>query len=193
MATRMTQAMMRRMARRAGGADLTRLSDQYRQQVEAMSKQYETEFSSYQRNVAEKMAPFEEQMRQYDSVSRPQFESALAEYNRKLEAHRAQIAAIEADPVTERVQREVVGRKWYGKKEYADVTYFDPKPIPKFEEKAPELPKAPVAPEIQEFDNSQFEARRKELGQSMQREVGERRAARMNTVARRSRTLLKGA
>lgn len=193
MATRITQAQLRRVARRAGGSDLTRMADQYRQQVEAMSSQYESEFSNYQRTVAEKMAPFEEKMRQYESVARPQYESALAEYNRKLEEHRAQVAAIEADPVTERVQREQVGRTWYGRRQYADVTYFDPKPIPTFNERAPELPQAPVAPEVQAFDSSRFDARRQELGQSMQREVGERRAARMNTVARRSRTLLRGA
>lgn len=59
-------------------------------------------------------------------------------------------------------------------------------PPGKFTEEAPKAPEAPTKPEIAAFDQSQFEAKRKELGQTFQREVGERKAARLGAVGRRA-------
>lgn len=62
-----------------------------------------------------------------------------------------------------------------------------------FSESAPTAPKAPNKPEIAEFDQSAFEAKSKELGQTYQREVGERKSARLAAVSRSSRRpLLQG-
>lgn len=55
-----------------------------------------------------------------------------------------------------------------------------------FKEKAPVAPEAPTAPDLPEFDASQFEAKRKELGKTFQREVSERKAARLGAVGRRA-------
>ena len=66
-------------------------------------------------------------------------------------------------------------------------------PPGEFAEKAPKAPSAPTKPEIAEFDQSTFEAKSKELGQTYQREVGERKSARLAAVSRSSRRpLLQG-
>lgn len=191
MATRMPQFLARKVARR-GGADITNLSAAYKAQSDALTSQYETEFDKYRQAVAEKMTPFQEALNQYQSVLEPKYQSALSAYNQKLADYQKQLAEISANPVTERVQREVVGRTWYGKKEYGNVTYYDPKPIPTFQEKAPELPTMPVAPEIAAFDTTQIEEKRKQIGTDFQREIGERKAGRIGAVQRKSRTLLGG-
>lgn len=191
MATRMPQFLARKVARR-GGADITNLAAAYKAQSDALTSQYETEFDKYRQAVAQKMTPFQEQLANYQSVLEPQYQSALSAYNQKLADYQKQLAEISANPVTERVQREVVGRTWYGKKEYGNVTYYDPKPIPTFQEKAPDLPAMPVAPEVAAFDTAQIEEKRKQIGTDFQREIGERKAGRIGAVQRRSRTLLKG-
>jgi hypothetical protein len=191
MATRMPQFLARKVARR-GGADITNLAAAYKSQSDALTSQYETEFDKYRQAVAEKMTPFQEALNQYQSVLEPQYQSALSAYNQKLADYQKQLAEISANPVTERVQREVVGRTWYGKKEYGNVTYYDPKPIPTFQEKAPDLPAMPVAPEVAAFDTTQIEEKRKQIGTDFQREIGERKAGRIGAVQRKSRTLLGG-
>lgn len=191
MATRMPQFLARKVARR-GGADITNLAAAYKAQSDALTSQYETEFDKYRQAVAQKMTPFQEQLANYQSVLEPQYQSALSAYNQKLADYQKQLAEISANPVTERVQREVVGRTWYGKKEYGNVTYYDPKPIPTFQEKAPDLPAMPVAPEVAAFDTTQIEEKRKQIGTDFQREIGERKAGRIGAVQRKSRTLLGG-
>jgi len=191
MATRMPQFLARKVARR-GGADITNLAAAYKAQSDALTSQYETEFDKYRQAVAQKMTPFQEQLANYQSVLEPQYQSALSAYNQKLADYQKQLAEISANPVTERIEREVVGRTWYGKKEYGDVAYYDPKPIPTFQEKAPELPTMPVAPEIAAFDTTQIEEKRKQIGSDFQREIGERKAGRIGAVQRKSRTLLGG-
>lgn len=185
-----TQFMQRRLARRVGGSDIAKLADQYRKQIEGMTSQYETEFSKYQQGVNEQLAPYEAAVKQYKEVVQPQYQSALESYNAKLKSYQEQLADLQANPVTARVEREVVGRTWYGKKKYGDVTYYDPRPIPKFEEKSPDLPNAPTAPEIAGFDTTEFEQKRKQLGEGLTREIAERKGARIGAVSRKSRTLL---
>jgi uncharacterized phage infection (PIP) family protein YhgE len=192
MATALPQFKMRQLARRGGGADITSLAAAYKSQSDALTSQYQTEFDKYQKNVAATMAPYQAQLEQYKSTIEPQYQSALASYNQKLNDYQRQLAEINANPVTERIQREVVDVTWYGKKKYGDVTYYDPKPIPTFEEKAPDLPNAPVAPEIAQFDSTQVEEKRKQIGSDFRREVSERKSSRMAAVQRKSRTLLGG-
>jgi uncharacterized phage infection (PIP) family protein YhgE len=186
----MTQFNLARLSRRTGGLD--RLANEYQQQIAAMTDQYSKGFSEYQRRVGEQMAPFEAAMAQYQQVAQPQYQSQLAEYNAKLEAYRQQLADLERDPVIERTARVVTGKTWYGKKKYGDITYFEPKEIPTFSAQAPTAPDIPQAPEIEQFDSSQFEAKRGQIGQTVQREVGERRAARLNVTRRNTRTMLQG-
>jgi hypothetical protein len=57
----------------------------------------------------------------------------------------------------------------------------------------PNLPNAPVAPEIEQFDASKNMAQRQALSEGLDRETGERRAARRNVMQRgRGRTMLQG-
>jgi hypothetical protein len=194
MATRpQAQFIQRRLARRAGGSNITRLAQDYTRQIGDLTNQYQTEFSRYQDMVAQQMAPFQEAMNQFQTQAMPGYESELAQYQQKFDAYQAELAAIAADPVTERVERMKVGRTWYGKSKYADVTFFDPKPIPTFGAEAPVAPDAPTAPKIDEFDQSGFEQRRTQLQEGFQREMAERRGSRLSAVRRSSRTMLSGA
>jgi len=49
-----------------------------------------------------------------------------------------------------------------------------------------------VQPEVSAFDSSQFEQKRGELESGFKREVGERRAARLQATRRSNRTMLGG-
>lgn len=63
-----------------------------------------------------------------------------------------------------------------------------------FTEKAPTAPKAPEMPELAGFDEQKFQTRRGELDTVFKREVGERKAARLGAVSRRTaRPMLQGA
>lgn len=183
---------MRKMARR-GTSDVERLAAQFRQGINLLTGQYETAFGQYQKQRAEQMVPFEQEMERYKSVAMPAYEAAAAQYQQALDAYNAQLKAIEADPVTARTERVMVGRNWYGKKQYENVTFYDPKPIPKFEAVRPTAPAAPTAPKLAEFDAAPFEQKKKTLQEDYSREVGERRASRMSVATRRSaRPLLQG-
>lgn len=187
---RPTQANLARISRRTGGLD--RLTNEFRSQIAALTEDYSRSFGQYQSRVSEQMAPFEAAMKQYQEVANPQYQTALSDYNAKLEAYRQQLAELEKDPVIER-QAEIEARTWYGKKKAQTITYYEPKPIPTFTERAPEAPSIPMAPQVERFQGGeQFESKRSQLGQTMQREVGERRAARLQATSRRTRTMLGG-
>ncbi len=62
----------------------------------------------------------------------------------------------------------------------------------KLTEQAPVAPELPVQPEVSAFDSSQFEQKRGELESGFKREVGERRAARLQATRRSNRTMLGG-
>lgn len=187
------QFKVRQLARR-GTSDLDRLAAQFRQGVDQLTGEYEAAFGQYQRQRAEQLAPFEAEMQQYRTVAMPAYESAAAEYQRALDAYNAQLKAIEADPVTARTERVMVGRNLFGRKKYADVTVYDPKPIPKFEAVKPTAPAAPVAPQLAEFQSAPFEQRKAALQEQFSRETGERRAGRITAATRRTaRPLLQGA
>jgi hypothetical protein len=72
--------------------------------------------------------------------------------------------------------------------------YEEPRPVPTFEQVAPVAPAIPEAPKIGEFETAGFEQKRKQLQSDLQRELGERRGARMAAVQRRPRGgLMQGA
>jgi hypothetical protein len=188
---RPTQANLARLSRRMGGID--RLAGEYKQQLSALTDDYAKSFREYQGRVTEQMAPFEAAMKQYQEVANPQYQGALSDYNAKLEAYRQQLAELEKDPVVEK-EGETKYKTWYGKTKTEKFTYYEPKEIPTFTEKAPTAPDVPMAPQVEQFQGGeQFEAKRSQLGQTMQREVGERRAARLQATRRSSRTMLGGA
>jgi hypothetical protein len=165
----------------------------YQTQFAEVNDQYAKDFGAYQRSVAERMAPFEAAMNEYGNVAEPKYQAELAQYNTALEDYNRKLAEIEADPVIATTATERY-RTWYGKKKTRTYEVFVPKEIPTFDAKMPNLPNAPMAPEIEQFDASKNMAQREGLSQSMQREVGERSAARKNVVQRgRGRSLLQGA
>lgn len=189
---RPTKVNMARLSRRTGGID--RLAKTYGQQVTGLTDELTASFGQYNQRVNEQMAPYEAAVEQYQSTAQPAYQAQLEGYNTRLDGFLQQLAAVNANPVTERTERVKVGRTWYGKSIYDNVTYFDPVPIPTFEEQAPTAPSIPTAPTIEKFDSSGFDAKRKELGDGFQREVSERKSSRLSAVSRRSsRPLLSSA
>jgi hypothetical protein len=133
-------------------------------------------------------------MAAYKESLLPTYEAQKVAYQAKLDDYNKVLAELEKNPVTARTERVVTGKTWYGKKQYGDVTVYDPKPIPKFTETAPELPAAPMAPEIEQFDEGEFGTKRAAAESTFKREVGERRAARVGAVSRKmTRPMLRGA
>jgi hypothetical protein len=192
MATVLPQFKLRQLARR-GTSDIGRLAKQYKSSIDAITGEYETSFSTYQAGVTEKLKPYEAAVAQY-SAALPAYDVQAAAYRQRLEDYNTTLAEIEKNPVTERTERVVTGKTWYGKKKYGDITVYDPKPIPQFTEVAPALPAIPVAPTIEEFDEGEFGTKRAEAETTFKREVGERRAARLGAVSRKmTRPMLRGA
>jgi hypothetical protein len=191
MATKLTQAQAARMGRRTS-SDIKNLVRSYQTQFAEVNDQYAKDFGAYQRSVAEKMAPFEAAMAEYGANLEPQYQAELAQYNTALEEYNLKLAEIEADPVIQSTASTTY-RTWYGKKKTDTFDVFIPKELPTFDAKMPNLPNAPVAPEMEQFDSSKFAEQRKSLTQGMEREMGERRAARKNVMQRGNRTMLSGA
>jgi hypothetical protein len=191
MATKMTQFQAARIARRTG-SDIKNLVRSYQTQFAEVNDQYAKDFGAYQRSVAERMAPFEAAMNEYGNVAEPQYQAELAQYNTALEDYNRKLAEIEADPVfTETVTQKY--KDWKFKTKYKTFDVFIPKELPTFDAKMPNLPGAPVAPEIEQFDASKNMAQRQALSEGFDRETGERRAARRNVMQRgRGRTMLQG-
>jgi hypothetical protein len=186
------QFKQRQITRRST-SDIDRLAKQYKANVDAMTGEYQTAFTGYQARVAEKMKPFEAQMATYKESLLPTYEAQKATYQQKLEDYNKLLADIEANPVTEEIGiREIKKPRWglFGLAGYEtkreQFTYYAPKEIPTFTETAPVLPEAPTAPAIEEFDSSQFAAKKAEAESVFQREVGERRAAKLGAVSRRA-------
>lgn len=194
------QFKQRQIARRTT-SDIQRLAEQYKKNVAGITGEYQTAFTGYQAGVAEKMKPFEEQMATYKESLLPTYEAQKAAYMKKLDDYNKLLADIQANPVTEATGiKETKTPRWglLGLAGYETkrepFTYYVPKEIPKFTEKAPTPPETPNAPTIEEFDSSQFEAKRAGLQSELSREIGERRSAKLGAVSRRAtRPLLAGA
>ena len=239
--------MQRRLARKAGGTEMSRLAKSYQDQIAGLTSEYETKFSEYQKMAAEKMAPFEQAISQYGSkLSAYQgqvasFNDAFAGYSQRLDQFNQKAQNYANNPASFNVRvgdRSYIdpasGQKLYGKvnldtgeyiysylkrqgvdipsgasyfdigtaltdKKKKEVVYkFELPFTEKFTEQAPTAPSAfteaaPVAPVIEKFDEASFANKREQLQSDLTREVGERKASRLNTVQRRSRTLLSGA
>lgn len=204
---------LQRMARRRT-TDLERLANQYKKNVEGLTGQYQTAFSEYERNRAELMRPYEEQVRRYREVDMPAYESAAEAYKQRLEQYNQAIADFEANP-TERIQNQrfyggrgqtiQIDGKMYSLNNFkgpgdVSIKYEAGKPVayrdramPRAPSGAPKAPAAPEAPQVAEFDSRQFDQRRTSLQTDYQREVGERKGARLAAVRRTNRTMLKDA
>lgn len=207
----MATAYQKRMTLRKN-SDLTRLAEQYKKNVEGLTGQYQTAFSEYERNRAELMRPYEEQVRRYREVDMPAYESAAQAYKQRLEQYNQALADYEANP-TQRIQNQklqgghvqaiqIEGKVYSLNKLPGDISiqYEGGKPVayrdramPRAPSGAPKAPAAPEAPQVAEFDSRQFDQRRTSLQTDYQREVGERKGARLAAVRRTNRTMLKDA
>ena len=193
--SRQPQFAQQRAIRRAGAGDLMRLSANYQGQVKNLTNEYDTKFAEYQKGVDEKMRPFDDAYQRYQSEQVPEYEAQLKAFQERFAAHQAQIDDIAANPLYSVTERKQVRRARGGKSRlvWDDVTVWKKRDIPTFTEKAPELGEAPKAPEIQKFDSGDIEQRRGLAKQEFDREVSERKSARMNAVQRgRGRSLLGG-
>lgn len=214
----MATAYQKRMMLRKQ-SDLTRIAEQYKKNIEAMTGQYQSEFAAYQKQRDELMAPYEAAVKQYREVQMPQYESAAAAYRQRLENFNNSLSDYEANPEQRQAVFQIVGGSpaaWQVKNlstgkvgqmpssaiddlrsqgyEQDGSTFYKvtTRAVPKFNEKAPVAPAAPTAPQLPEFDQEKFEQQRAQLQTSYQREVGERKGARLAAVSRRtSRPLMK--
>ena len=194
------QFKQRQLARRST-SDIDRLAKQYKANIDALTGEYQTAFTGYQAGVAEKMKPFEAQMATYKESLLPTYEAQKAAYQKKLDEYTATLAELEKNPVIERTAIKETKTPRFGlfgllgyETKREPYTYYEPKPIPTFTEKAPELPTAPVAPEIEKFDEGEFGTKKATAETTFKREVGERKAARLGAVSRKiTRPLLSGA
>ncbi len=198
MATALSPQQRRMLQRRTSGID--QLAKQFQKQVAAVTGEQEQAFAKYQADVAEQMAPFESAFAQYQTKDFPAYEAATEAYKSRLKAYEEQLAEIRANPTvkaigtyTERKPRfGLFGLAGYETKTRT-YEYDEPRPLPSFTEAAPAAPAAPTRPEIAAFSDEPFQARRAVLEQGLQRELGERRSARLAAVSRRGRTMLSGA
>jgi hypothetical protein len=165
-------------------SDIQRLANQYQSQSTALTGEYETAFANYQKNVAEQMLPYEEQMKQYREVESPAYEAATAKYNKDFENYQSKLAEWEEKPYTTEIRRSSGG---------SNAVYEIPLPMPKFTRKTPKLPTAPEAPNVEAFDEAPFQQRKQELQTTYQRELAERKSARLGAARRGStRPMLQG-
>jgi len=194
------QFKQRQIARRST-SDIDRLAKQYKSNIDALTGEYQTAFTGYQAGVTDKMKPFEAQMATYKESSLPTYETQKATYQKKLDDYNTLLADIKKDPVVPMTGYKEVKKPRFGlfglfgyDTEQEAFTYYAPKAIPKFTETAPTLPKAPTAPTVEAFDSTQFGVKKAEAESVLKREVGERRAAKIGAVSRKStRPLLAGA
>jgi hypothetical protein len=204
----------RQIARRST-SDIDRLAKQYKASVDAMTGEYQTAFTGYQAGVAEKMKPFEAQMANYKDSLLPTYEAQKTAYQKRLDDYNVLLADLNKNPVIEKQGTRTVmqpvpfippigtggagpaGGGGVGGPQFMPVdeqyTYYEKRPIPKFTDKAPLTPAIPVSPDIPAFDSSQFDAQKGQAESTFNREVGERRAAKLGAVSRRgARPLLSG-
>jgi hypothetical protein len=119
--------MQRRLARRVGGTEMSRLAKSYQDQIEGITGEYETKFSEYKKMVADKMAPFEQAVGQYDSkLSAYQgqvasFNDAFAGYSTRLDQFNQKARNYASNPTAFNVRigdasyiEPGTGRKLYG-------------------------------------------------------------------------------
>jgi hypothetical protein len=214
MATKYQKRMMMRK-----GSDLTRLAEQFKKNIETSTGEYESAFSAYQKQREEAMAPYEVASKEYREIQMPAYESAKAAYEERLNKFNEALSNFQSKTKVSApfklggdLLKGTVEQIWNidggkissnklpsgysievapkGTKDRFYDLYKD-NPVPTFSERAPSAPSAPQAPQIAGFDETKFEQKRGQIQQEFQREVGERKGARLAVVGRRgSRPLM---
>ena len=202
-------------------SDIQRLATQYQKQATGLTGEYETAFAGYQKSSAEQLAPFEQAMRQYQEVENPAYESAKSAYEQRLKQFNESLSNFQPKTKVSApfklggdLLKGTVEQIWNidggkissnklpsgysvevapkGTKDRFYDLYKD-NPVPTFSEKAPSAPTAPTAPKIDPFNEEPFTRRREELQTTYQRELAERKSARLGAARRGStRPMLQG-
>jgi hypothetical protein len=202
-------------------SDIQRLAAQYQKQSTGLTGEYETAFAGYQKQASEQLAPFEQAMKQYREVENPAYESAKTAYEERLNKFNEALSGFQpktkinapfklgGDIFKGEIEQiwNVDGKKISTKnlpsgysaelapKGTKDRFYdlYKDNPVPTFTEKAPSAPTVPTAPKIEEFNEEPFARRREELQTTYQRELAERKSARLGAARRGStRPMLQG-
>jgi hypothetical protein len=217
-----SKAQMRSLQRRKS-SDIDRLAQQYQKDITALAGEYEQSFTGFQTEREKQMEPYNLAAEKYSTEVLPNYERDLKDFQKKLSDYEKLLVETEKNPYEDKkiqgmyrgsFQKKassadpyewgyVIDDKFYGFKNlpkgYVEEREggnfaLKQKSVPKFTEKAPEAPTAPEMPEFAEFDETSFQTRRGELETGFKREVGERKAARLSAVSRKTaRPLLQGA
>ena len=216
-----TSKYSRSMFAKRKTSDIQRLATQYQKQATGLTGEYETAFAGYQKQSSEQLAPFEQAMKQYQEVENPAYESAKSAYEQRLKQFNESLSnfqpktkvsapfklggdlfkgtveqiwnidggKISSNKLPSGYSIEVAPK---GTKDRFYDLYKD-NPVPTFSEKAPSAPTAPTAPKIEAFNEEPFTRRREELQTTYQRELAERKSARLGAARRGStRPMLQG-
>ncbi len=201
-------------------SDLTRLSQQFGKDIGASTSAYEKAFGDYQKQRDELMAPYDTAVKNYQDVLYPQYEQASSNYKTKLEqfnnslsnfqaktkvdaptqlkldllrGNLEQIWTIDGKKISTKnlpsgysaeVAPKITGEKFYD--------LYKDNPVPTFSDKAPSAPSRPEAPVIAPFDDTTFKKQSQELQSGYSRDLGERKASRLNVIGRKSSRPLMG-
>jgi len=167
------------------------------------------------------LAPFEQAMKQYQEVDNPAYESAKSAYEEKLKQFNESLTNFQGKtkvdaPFTLKADFQkgtaeqiwnIDGQKISTKNLPSGYSYevapkgtkdrfydlYKDNPVPTFTEKAPSAPTAPTAPKIDPFNEEPFTQKRQELQTTYQRELAERKSARLGAARRGStRPMLQG-
>lgn len=217
-----TSKYQQTMFARRKTSDIERLANQYKNQANALTGEYESAYSAYQKSSAEQMAPFEAAVKKYQEVDLPSYQSASSAYKERLNAFNAQLEEIKRNPTQPKEAFKIVGNtpgvglmiqapgakdvNWItnallddyiknrGYSRSGNTIYTqESRPVPTFSESAPKAPSAPTAPKIDPFNEEPFAKRKEELQTTYQRELSERKSARLGAARRASnRPMLQG-
>jgi hypothetical protein len=216
-----TSKYQQTMFARRKTSDIQRLAKQYQSQSTGLTGEYETAYAGYQKSAAEQLAPFEQAMKQYQEVDNPAYESAKSAYEGKLKQFNESLTNFQGKtkvdaPFTLKADLQkgtaeqiwnIDGQKISTKNLPSGYSYevapkgtkdrfydlYKDNPVPTFTEKAPSAPTAPTAPKIDPFNEEPFTQKRQELQTTYQRELAERKSARLGAARRGStRPMLQG-
>lgn len=196
-----------RLSRRKS-SDITRLATNYKNEINAMTGDYETAFSDWSKKRDEVLAPYNAAVEKYKG-DYSTYETSLAAYKEKLSAYTSLLEDIQKNPTVQVGQYAFKNKAGYIYN--INGTNYNVSSLPDgytgengilykrrdpgtFTETAPTAPTSPVAPEVKDFDTSQFDQRRAALETNYKREVDERKSAKLGAVARKqARPMLQGA
>ena len=227
----MATMYQKKAAMRRGTSDITRLAKQYQQEIAGITGEYESQFSAYSAQVAEKESAFNVAKKAYDTKygsyldQLTAYNEGMTKYSSEITGYLDKVAAAQ-ERVME-LPRDKYGKIYYdvnGKRVGLTELVDNPKAYgfeyvvspfeagfrgtskviakPLMTDKEPVAPTSPgefteprpEIPNIGEFDASQFEAKKTQAEQTLKREIGERKAARLGAVSRKAtRPLLGGA